>query len=58
VTVLIVCAGLILAALALLLLLLAGLSRRVLALNDRVAVTRERAVALDQALANLPAPRS
>lgn len=55
--VLIVCAGVILAALAVLLVLLAGLSRRVLAFNDRVMITRERAAALDEALAHWPAGR-
>ncbi|MDP9240266.1 MAG: hypothetical protein M3O55_06440 [Actinomycetota bacterium] len=56
-TILIVCAGVILAALAVLLVLLAGLSRRALALNDRMTIARERAAALEEALANLPAGR-
>lgn len=51
------CVGLILVATVLLLFLLAGLSRRVSALAERLAVTRERAAALDEALAQLPAER-
>jgi hypothetical protein len=55
---LIVIAGMILVSLVVLFVLLAGLSRRALALTERLAVTKERAAALDQALANLPAERS
>lgn len=52
--VLIVCAALVVAALAVLFVLLAGLSRRVDALTDRLTTTKERVAALDQALGSLP----
>jgi hypothetical protein len=58
VLVLIACAAVILVALVALFALLARLSRRVVALSDRLATTRERAAALDEVLARLPAGRT
>ncbi len=56
--VLLACTAASLLALALLLLLLAGLSRRVGALTDRLVTTKERVAALDRLLADLPTGRS